>query len=535
MPELTLKLDANERLIGIGQDAAEASRQRWLAKDEADRSETNAAFAEEFSGPAYASQAAGEAATTEGQFFRVPIGTTPETYTRYQRTAGGSVEAAPLAPTLALAATSDVQGSELVGFKLPATDAVARTLFAKAAESPTGADFGMVGDGITDNTTALGKVRDYLNASVLAGNKPGIRFLPGRYVFSTCPNLAAIRAHLQFEGEVWFISTAAGSNALLLDGGASGAGVYNMRITGFPQFHAPANGSDAIRMRAVHRSYLEIEAKGAGSTSSGLQMEWCVSNTVHYLCNTNSAGFSATPARGMNLTIRDAEEETSYNTFVNPELSGMALGGLLDGSLGNMFVGGAVQGNTLGLQLTTNAWENKFTGTDFEENDLDVTDASRRANYIGCDMNTGIDIEAAARGTRLLGGRIENVDIASGARGVDLATSYNRTGSGTIADAETRTRYSSLFDVTNGEYVGGPKSNTALTVTTGDWIYANNSPQAVILSVAGGTVSYIAIAHGGNAEITGLTSGMFVLPAGDTLVVGNTVVPTVRLLAGGLY
>lgn len=121
MPELTLKLDPNERVIGIGQDAAEASRQRWLAKDEADRSEegadraeTNAAFAEEFSGPAYASQAAGEAATAEGQFFRVPVGTTPETYTRYQRTAGGSVEAASLATTSDLSSSIPGKGNALI-------------------------------------------------------------------------------------------------------------------------------------------------------------------------------------------------------------------------------------------------------------------------------------------------------------------------------------------------------------------------------------------------------------------------------------
>ncbi|HCS18460.1 MAG TPA: hypothetical protein DIW45_12510, partial [Erythrobacter sp.] len=55
MPEFTLKLDANERVIGIGQDAAEASRQRWLAKEEADRAETKAAVA---SGAAQATLAA---------------------------------------------------------------------------------------------------------------------------------------------------------------------------------------------------------------------------------------------------------------------------------------------------------------------------------------------------------------------------------------------------------------------------------------------------------------------------------------------
>lgn len=76
-----------------------------------------ASFAEEFSGPAYASQAAGEAATSEGQFFRVPNGTTPETYTRYQRTAGGSIEAAGLATTVDLASSDPAKGSALINHR----------------------------------------------------------------------------------------------------------------------------------------------------------------------------------------------------------------------------------------------------------------------------------------------------------------------------------------------------------------------------------------------------------------------------------
>lgn len=80
-----------------------------------------AAFAEEFSGPAYASQAAGEAATTTGQFFRVWNGDTPRTYTRYERTAGGSVVADPLATTSVLRSTESGEGAGLSGFS-PAAD-----------------------------------------------------------------------------------------------------------------------------------------------------------------------------------------------------------------------------------------------------------------------------------------------------------------------------------------------------------------------------------------------------------------------------
>lgn len=75
----------------------------------------SAAFAEEFSGPAYETIAAGEAATTAGQFFRVSNGDTPRTYTRYQRTAGGSVVAVSLATTADLASSAPGKGLDLIG------------------------------------------------------------------------------------------------------------------------------------------------------------------------------------------------------------------------------------------------------------------------------------------------------------------------------------------------------------------------------------------------------------------------------------
>jgi len=104
-------------------------------------SATNADFAEEFSGPAYASIAAGEAATTTGQFFRVAIGTTPETYTRYERTAGGSAVAASLASTADLASTDAGKGATLVGFRQDASGAVPRDLRSKGSDIVSVLDF----------------------------------------------------------------------------------------------------------------------------------------------------------------------------------------------------------------------------------------------------------------------------------------------------------------------------------------------------------------------------------------------------------
>lgn len=100
--------------IVMGNDAANSARFARISEFSAEKAEESAAYAEEFSGPAYETVAAGEAATTAGQFFRVSNGDTPRTYTRYQRTAGGSVVAASLATTIDLASTSAGKGVDLV-------------------------------------------------------------------------------------------------------------------------------------------------------------------------------------------------------------------------------------------------------------------------------------------------------------------------------------------------------------------------------------------------------------------------------------
>lgn len=128
--------------IGAAQTAAQAAQTAAQA----------AAFAEEFSAPAYDTIGDGEAATATGHFFRVPVpNTDPVEYTRYQRTSGGSIEAAPLATTAALASPT---GSSLVGFVQAGTGAVPRTAQAKLRETVSIDDFGGSPEA-ADNDAAL--------------------------------------------------------------------------------------------------------------------------------------------------------------------------------------------------------------------------------------------------------------------------------------------------------------------------------------------------------------------------------------------
>lgn len=506
----------------IGEDTAAASAAASSAA-------AAAASAEAAAGPTYADTATGLAATADGKGFAVDNG--DGTVTIYLNDGGVAVAQRTLATTAYFAATD---GADKIGTIQIGAGAVARTLQDKVRDVINVHDWGIVGDGSTDNTAAMTSLRAYAALRSFAGNAVKIVWPQGRYVFSNSPNWAINRLHMSFDGEVWLISTGAGSYAMNLDGGASGSGVYEMRFTGYPQLHAPTGGSHALYWRAVHRSHLEMNFKGAGASSSFVFGQWCVSNTCYFLMNANSGGFSATPARGMTLTQRDSNEDCSYNTFINPEASGLALGAHLDAALGNMFIGGAFQGCTTGVELTANAWENKFLGTDFEVNTLDVKDAARRTNYIGCDMEVGVDIEAPATGTRLVGGRIESINIESGVKGALLDTSYNRVGSGTVTDGGTKTAYEGLYNISTEEYEGPAKTNTELLPTTGDWVWQNTSAHPVTILVAGGTVGYIAIAHAGS-YVTGQTSGAFVIVPGSSIVVNSSVAPTVRLLTGGRY
>jgi hypothetical protein len=93
-------------------DALSAANSATAAAASADDAAQSAAYAGGFETPEYASQSAGNDATTAGQIFRVPLGTTPQTFNWYRRLASGSELVDPLATSGVLAA---VGGADLIG------------------------------------------------------------------------------------------------------------------------------------------------------------------------------------------------------------------------------------------------------------------------------------------------------------------------------------------------------------------------------------------------------------------------------------
>lgn len=417
-------------------------------------------------------------------------------------------------------------GASTVGYLPAGASAQAATVQAKLRESVSVRDFGAEGNDATDNAVAFARARDHAALRSSAGNTTRIVFPAGRYRYSTSPNWAIIGLELEFQGEVWLINTGSGAS-FVLDGGATGVGVYGMKVLGFPRIYGEASSSHGVYARAIYRSKLEINIRGAGSTSSGFYSEWLVSNTLSIIMNVNEGGLYSTPARGMTLTRRAVNEESSYNLFVNPEMSGLPVGIYLDGSLGNVFHGGAVQANTLGLDTTTNAWENKFIGTDFEVNTKDARDNGRRTQFIGCDMEKGPEFGASCVGGVLMAGSVENITVLAGATDLLLSgAGYNRFGAGTITDAGTRTRYRDLRNIATSTIHNVPKARTPITVTASPFTYTNNSGNEIDVLISNGTVSQLVFTRFAG-DVVSTPSGMFRLSPGDSMTATYTVAPVI--------
>ena len=164
---ISVSIDGADILSSIASEARgyrdDTAAERQAAESSAQSSATSAGFAEEFAGPAYETVEAGEGATAEGYFFRVRMGTTPETYTRYQRTATGSVVAAPLASTAELASQG---GAAIVKHMLATPGAVLYSLADLASQFVLPAQFGITGNG--DETA---KIQDAINYGALAGRE----------------------------------------------------------------------------------------------------------------------------------------------------------------------------------------------------------------------------------------------------------------------------------------------------------------------------------------------------------------------------
>jgi hypothetical protein len=164
-------------------------------------------------------------------------------------------------------------------FLAPGTGSVLRTVNSKLTDLVSSKDFGLIGDGVTDNTTAFANLTAYL----VAHDGSILSFAPGTYVYTSPRWLEGIKNITVFGNGAKFKNTTAGvgatSTALFLDGGIVGnfsfvaAPEYPIATQAPNQFQVvtvtPSNASNfQVGDWVLYGGYSQIDAATGGLPQS---------------------------------------------------------------------------------------------------------------------------------------------------------------------------------------------------------------------------------------------------------------------------
>lgn len=396
------------------------------------------------------------------------------------------------------------------------------------------ADFGAVGDGVTNNDAAFAAAR----AAVVSGSSSGVHvelvFPAGVYLYTVSPNWAVNNTTYTAHGEVRLQYSGTG-NAWIFDGGDPAA-VSGIRVRGNFIIQAPPTALDGVYIRACHHCWFEFKVRGCGTSSSGVHVLFCVCSEFRVVVSNNEdlGGWylSAKPLNGLCVDIRGALEPTSYCTFPMPILEGVDVGIAVLGGYGNLFLGGTAEGcSTRGVQIAANNTNNKFIGMDFESNVVqDIYCQGNYNSFIECDSQSQITFDTPGLANRLIGGNCFNITTGAGAASsLFMGVHWNRTGGATINDNGTLTRFRDIYDTFNGIHSNSPPAQSGITVGASPFTYTNNTGNDQTVMISGGTVSAVLFVRLASANSLGVTAGTVLLSPGDGVTVTYSVAPTMRL------
>jgi hypothetical protein len=220
--------------------------------------------------------------------------------------------------------------------------AVARTVQAKLRDEVTTADFGCVGNGVADDTVALGKVKTALNSGVVVRGLPGVHLTSLPLVFTSAPNFICdpgFRIKL----------TAAADSVIKIDGSGGGPGwLYGSQLknlildgNGFAQ-----HGLDLKNV--INGTFDDVRV--TNTVVSGFKLGWAqLCNFRNIIVSGNIEAFTTTPQNGI---LVDGTVSSSANTFENISMEKVSGSGVKALSLINsQFIGGTSEGNAVGLEF----------------------------------------------------------------------------------------------------------------------------------------------------------------------------------------
>jgi hypothetical protein len=394
-------------------------------------------------------------------------------------------------------------------------------------------DFGAKGDGTTDDTVAIQAARDYLYSQTT----PSILIFPaGIYKYSVSPNWNIQNCQVVAEGTVRLRYTGTGNAFEVID--TSGTGLYNQQFGRFI-IEATSSAQNGVYIKNSNHSTFDFNVRGCGAAYAGLRIDFAVcSYFPNFTCSNNENGgtqgwyLSAKPKYGIYIYSISGgiSEPTSYCTFINPVVEGVEIGAVFNHSLGNMLIGGTLEGCTdTGIIFSgARSIKNVIMHTDFEANtNFDIDCYGLYNSFIKCDTQKIVIMRSNSSSNILDGGVHQNVYCEpSSANNILKDFVYGNTSlSGSLTDLGANI-WQRALKVGDSYPSNGPQVNTTLTISASPYTYTNTYVSPVRVLVGGGTVTYSLIGRTGSALTVG-TNGIFTLNPGEYLQIAYSVAPTV--------
>lgn len=370
-------------------------------------------------------------------------------------------------------------------------------------------------------------------------NNQKLVFPAGIYQYSVSPNWAVDDAQIVSDGEVRLRYT--GTDQAVIIDGVTGANsnVWNMTFGRFI-IEAPSIAKDGVYINRVHHSHFDLRVRGAGETYSGINVLFTVCNTFNIEVSSNPEGWyqNAKPQIGLRLSRFGAVGSgliPSYNTFINPIIEKTVQGGKIEDSLGNIFLGGTMEGcDDNGLWLTAEASLNKFFGLDLEVNaGMDIYCLGHENEFHGVDSTKLVSFSGDAKNNLLLGGSFKTIALeVSTTRNLIDGVKYNRElfdgTEGVITDAGIGNRLTNNTNVKQNRIENRPPEVVTISVGISPFVYRNNKGNDERILLKGGTITELFLNHNGAGDVLEIYNSFITLCPGDELVVTYTAVPTMR-------